>query len=444
VVYRTGVAVSGREVLCASGLPPGIHFDVASGALLGRTEVRGEHPITISGEDADGRWTETVVLVVGDEICLTPPMGWNSWNAFGPAVTEADVRGAATVLLGTGLADLGWTYVNIDDGWQGERDRRGRLHPNDRFSDMAELCADLHAVGLNVGIYSSPGPTTCAGLVGSLGHEYEDAARFATWGFDYLKYDWCSAGPHTGNLPVDDLVAPFARMRAALDHADRDLVYHICEYGWGDVWTWAASRAGANAWRTTGDIEDSWESVDRIGFGQAGLERYAGPGRWNDPDMLVVGSVGGAWSKPVRSTPLNPDEQRSHLGLWVLLSGPLLLGCDLGALDPWLAAMVGNAEIVAVHQDRLGRQAHRVHARGPLEIWRKDLADGSSAVGIFNRGEVHLVAGIDWRDIGLGAPAFIRDLWERRDVNLDVGWQASLPPHGSALLLVSPPSPALE
>ncbi len=441
VIHRIGLAVDDRVHLRVSGLPPGIRFDVASGTLLGQCDIRGEHPITISGEDADGRWTETIVLVVGNEICLTPPMGWNSWNAFGATVTEADVRRAAAVLLDSGLADLGWTYVNIDDGWQGQRDRRGRLQPNDEFVDMAALSADLHAAGLRVGIYSSPGPTTCAGFVGSMGHENEDAARFAAWGVDYLKYDWCSAGPHSGDLSVEDLVTPFRRMRAALDQVDRDIVYAICEYGWGDVWTWAADRAGANAWRTTGDIQDSWESVDGIGFGQAGLERYAGPGRWNDPDMLVLGPVGGAWSQPVRGTHLSPDEQRSHLGLWVLLSGPLLLGCDLGSVDPWLAAMIGNPEILAIHQDRLGRQARRVHARGSIEIWRKDLADGSSAIGIFNRGDVQLVAGTDWAELGLGIPARIRDLWEHCNVDVHAGWQAALPPHGSALLLASPVAP---
>ena len=388
-----------------------------------------------AGRSDAGPWTETITLVVGDEICLTPPLGWNSWNVHGPTVTEDDVRRAATTLVDSGLADLGWTQVNIDDGWQGGRDRRGRLHPNEKFGDLPVLAADLHAAGLRIGIYSSPGPTTCAGFAGSLDHESEDAETFASWGIDYLKYDWCSAAPHTGDLPVDELAAPFARMRHALDRVDRDIVYHICDYGWGDIWTWAGGRVGANAWRTTGDIEDTWESVDRIGFGQAGLETYAGPGGWNDPDMLVLGRVGGAWSRPVRHSSLTEDEERTQVGLWVLLAAPLLLGCDLAGLDASEAAMIANPEILAIHQDQRGRQAHRAHVDGSVETWCKDLADGSMAIGVFNRGDTPVASGLAWSDIGLGIPVLVRDLWGQVDLEAGSGWQAMLPPHGSAMLL---------
>ncbi len=437
-IHRIGgfTAADLRGVRIA-GLPPGLRIDPQSGSIVGRTQVRGEHRVEIAGEDADGPWTETITLVVGDDISLTPPLGWNSWNVFGPTVSEADVRRAATVLLDSGLADLGWTCVNIDDGWQGDRDRRGRLHPNEKFGDLADLAAHLHAAGLKIGIYSSPGPTTCAGFAGSQGHETEDAASFAAWGIDYLKYDWCSMGPHGAALPIKELVAPFARMRSALDRVDRDIIYHICEYGWSEVWTWARALAGANAWRTSGDIEDTWESVDRIGFGQAGMEPYAGPGGWNDPDMLVLGRVGGAWSQPVHDTRLTADEQRSHLGLWVLLSAPLLLGCDLASLGPGVMGMISNPEILAVHQDGLGRQARRMRVDGSLETWFRDLADGSVAVGVFNRGESPRQASIEWQELGLSRPLAVRNLWERTSVDQPDGWQALLPRHGSALLRVS-------
>lgn len=437
-VHRIGVPDVERVGLHVAGLPSGLRFDATSTSITGRTDARGEHRVAITGGRDEGSWAETIDLVVGDEICLTPPLGWNSWNVFGPTICEADVRRAAIFLLESGLADLGWTYVNIDDGWQGDRDRRGRLHPNEKFGDLAVLAADLHAAGLKIGIYSSPGATTCAGFRGSLDHEIEDASTFADWGIDYLKYDWCSAGSHTGDLSIDELAAPFARMRSALDRVDRDIVYHICDYGWGEVWTWARDRVGANAWRTTGDIEDTWESVDRIGFGQSGLESFAGPGGWNDPDMLVLGRVGGAWSKPVRGTNLTQDEQRTHVGLWVLLSAPLLLGCDLTALDPGEAALIANPEVLAVHQDPLGFQAHRVRVDGSVETWRKDLADGSIAVGAFNRSDAPIVAGLAWSEIGLGAPAVVRDLWTRRDLDAPIGWQAVLPPHASTMLVVWP------
>jgi alpha-galactosidase len=397
--------------------------------------------VTIQAEDDRGTWSDTLTIAIGDEICLTPPLGWNSWHAFGPTVSEADIRRAADLLVASGLADLGWVYVNIDDGWQGGRDSHGRLHPNEKFGDPAALVADLHALGLKVGIYSSPGATTCAGLPGSLGHEVEDAASFAAWGFDYLKYDWCSAGPHTGRLPVHELAAPFARMRAALDGLDRDIIYHICEYGWRDVWIWARERTRANAWRTTGDIEDSWESVDRIGFGQADLHGYAGPGGWNDPDMLVVGRVGGAWSQPLHASNLTADEARSHLGLWALLSAPLLLGCDLGGLDPEVTAMIASPDLLAINQDELGRQARRVRTDGTAETWRKDLSGGATALGVFNRGASPTDVAVDWPELGIRTPDSVRDVWTGQELDAPDGWPARLPPHGTAILLLRPSSP---
>ena len=406
--------------------------------ISGRAEATGTHRVTVTGDGPGGPWTESLDLVVGPDICLTPPLGWNSWNGFGTNVTEADVRRAADELIGRGLADRGWVHVNIDDGWQGGRDRGGRLQPNDKFGDLKVLCDDLHALGLRVGIYSSPGPTTCGGFAGSAGHEVEDAESFAAWGVDYLKYDWCSAGPIDDDTPLETQVAPFARMRAALDRVDRDIVYHVCQYGFGKVWTWARDRVGANAWRTTGDIEDRWESIDRIGFGQAELAPYAGPGGWNDPDMLVLGRVGGGWYRPMHPTLLTPDEERAHLGLWVLLSAPLLLGCDLTVLDSATVELAANREVLDVHQDPLGTQASRVKVDGRIETWRKEASDGSSVIGLFNRGDSPSVATIEWQALGLAPPIAVRDLWTQRDLDAPVGFESTLPPHGSVLLRLRP------
>ena len=207
------------------GLPAGLGYDADARVIAGRTLALGRHDVLVTGNGPSGRWIDRLELVVGTEICLTPPLGWNSWNRFGVDVTEADVRRAADVLVASGLADHGWAYINIDDGWQGRRDRRGRLHPNDKFDDLASLCADLHALGLRVGIYSSPGPKTCGGFAGSSGHEDDDAQAFAEWGFDYLKYDWCSAGRIDDETPLEVLTAPYRRMRMALDRVDRDIVY---------------------------------------------------------------------------------------------------------------------------------------------------------------------------------------------------------------------------
>ena len=422
-----------QPVVAVDGLPPGMIVDRARRVISGSTGVRGSHTVVVSGDGSAGTWTDTIELVVGSEICLTPPLGWNSWNVFGAAITEDDVRRAALALIDSGLADRGWSTVNIDDGWQGERNRRGRLQPNDKFRDLSTLCADLHDLGLRVGIYSSPGPTTCAGFAGSAGFEAEDAGSFAEWGFDYLKYDWCSAGPIDDTTPLDTLIAPYARMRDALDRVERDIVYHVCQYGFGDVWAWARHRVGANSWRTTGDIEDTWASVAGIGFGQAGSEGFAGPGGWNDPDMLVIGALGGAWGHPIGPTRLTHDEQRTHVGLWVLLAAPLLLGCDLSLLDEPTLELVTNRELLAVHQDPLGRQAAPIRSEGGVEVWRKTLVDGSSAIGIFNRSDSAAAAAIAWRDLDL-RPHTVRDLWARRAVEAGESWQEVLPAHGCAVL----------
>jgi alpha-galactosidase len=424
---------TGVEVL---GLPEGLAYDAETRVIAGRTRASGDHVVLVTGDGSSGMWVDRLELVVGSEICLTPPLGWNSWNCFGVNVTEADVRRAADVLVGSGLADLGWAYVNIDDGWQGRRDRRGRLHPNDKFDDLASLCSDLHALGLKVGIYSSPGPKTCGGFEGSAGHESDDARAFAAWGFDYLKYDWCSAGPIDDETPIDELTAPYRRMREALDGVDRDIVYHVCQYGFGKVWEWARSRVGANAWRTAGDIEDTWESVERIGFGQVDLAYFARPGGWNDPDMLVLGRVGGGWYQPERDTRLTGDEQRTHLTLWALLAAPLLLGCDLAALDQATLDMLLNQELLSLHQDSLGRQACRVGSDGSIETWRKELADGSSAIGLFNRGSSPVRATVDWGLLGLSSARIVRDVWNHRDIDTSRGWDGILPAHGSMLFRV--------
>jgi alpha-galactosidase len=292
-------------------------------------------------------------------------------------------------------------------------------------------------MGLRAGIYSSPGATTCGGFEGSAGHEADDARAFAAWGFDYLKYDWCSAGPHRDDLSLESLIAPYRLMRDALDRVDRDIVYHLCQYGLGQVWRWARERVGANAWRTTGDIEDTWASVDGIGFGQADLAEFAGPGGWNDPDMLVLGSLGGAWNRAIAPARLTPDEERTHLGLWALLAAPLLLGCDVTALPDRTLGLLLNPELIAINQDVAGRQATRVSVEGEVEFWVKQLADGTAAIGIFNRGESEAAAGCDWTALGLPAGVHtVRDVWARTRLQPGGGWQGRLSAHGSVLLRV--------
>ena len=380
--------------------------------------------------------------MTGDTICLTPPLGWNSWNCFAKDVDDAKIRAAADALVASGLADHGWTYINIDDCWQGTRGEDGRIRPNAKFPDMRALCAYVHGKGLKIGIYSSPGAWTCAGFVGSLGHEELDAQTYAEWGFDYVKHDFCS---YKHEIPKDCLSPrellearkkPYRVFRQALERVPRDIVYSICQYGAGQVWTWGA-EVGGNCWRTTGDIEDSWASMSGIGFAQNGLEAHARPGAWNDPDMLVVGWVG--WGPKLHPTRLTRDEQITHMTLWCMLAAPLLIGCDLTRLDPFTTALLSNDEVLAIDQDELGVQGRRLTHEGDMETWIKPLVNGDHALAIFNRHDVAQKTTAWWSDACVHGPQVVRDLWEQRDVGVfERGYEALVPAHGAVLIRIRP------
>jgi alpha-galactosidase len=360
------------------------------------------------------------VFAQGNGPARTPPMGWNSWNHFACKVTAADVRSAADAIVSTGMKSAGSIYVNIDDCWQGTRDQKGVIHPNEKFPDMKGLSDYVHTKGLKLGIYSSPGPKTCGGYEGSLGHEELDAQTYANWGIDYLKYDYCS---FQGDVPAQ--MAAYKKMHEALEKTGRAIVFSLCQYGMDRVWRWGPS-VGGNLWRTTGDISDDYDRMAYIGFGQNGLERFAAPGHWNDPDMLEVGNG-----------KMNKDEYRTHMSLWCLLAAPLLAGNDLSKMTPDTLAILTNPEVIAVDQDALGIQGHRVAQEGQLEVWVKLLADGSKAVGLFNRGESVMPVTAHFRDVGVGDTATVRDLWEKRDLGVfNSSFTAQVPKHGVVLVKV--------
>ncbi len=418
----------------AGGLPAGLRLDAQSGQITGVLPEKGTHVVTVRARNARGEAERALKIVCGDTIALTPPMGWNSWNCFGCDVTEAKVRAAADAMVASGLVNHGWTYINIDDCWEAGRDANGNVLSNQKFPDMKALTDYVHGKGLKIGLYSSPGPKTCAGHEGSYKHEEQDARRYAEWGFDYLKYDWCSYGGIVPNPDHDGLMKPYRVMRAALDKAPRDIVFSLCQYGMGNVWEWGA-QVGGNCWRTTGDITDTWSSMSNIGFGQAGHDKFAGPGHWNDPDMLVVGYVG--WSSRVRPTRLAPNEQYTHISLWCLLCSPLLIGCDMTKLDEFTLNLLTNDEVLEVNQDPLGRQAARIAKDGTLEIWTKDLEDGSKAVGLFNRGEDAASMTLKWTEVGVSGSQPVRDLWRQQDLGKFAGqFQTSVPRHGVVLVKV--------
>jgi alpha-galactosidase len=468
-VFLFTIAATGDRPMkfSAKGLPAGLKLDQETGQISGQLAKAGDYQVTLRAQNRRGRAEQKFKIVCGSQIALTPTMGWNSWNCFAGAVSDEKVRAAAAAFIKSGLQNHGWTYINIDDYWQTHRsskdptlqgparDAEGRILPNPRFPDMKALAGYVHGLGLKIGLYSSPGPWTCGGCVGSFDHELQDARQYADWGFDYLKYDWCSYTPAlesqrnqgksgTNYLTwktwgakapseVAQLMRPYSIMDDALRQQPRDIVFSLCQYGMGDVWKWGAS-VGGNSWRTTGDIVDSWGSMTANGFDSAGHEQYAGPGHWNDPDMLVVGKLG--WGN-LRPTRLTPNEQYTHISLWCLLDSPLLIGCDLSQLDDFTLGLLDNDEVIAVDQDPLGKQAARITKNGNLEVWAKDMADGSKAIGLFNRGEAAAMVEIQWDALGLSGKHRVRDLWRQKDMGKFKGsFATEVPRHGVMLVRV--------
>ncbi|MHB8499397.1 MAG: glycoside hydrolase family 27 protein [Candidatus Acidiferrales bacterium] len=364
-------------------------------------------------------------------IAATPPMGWNSWNHFAGKIDDATVRAQADAMVSSGMRDAGYVYINIDDTWEAERDAQGVIHANSKFPDMKALADYVHGKGLKLGIYSSPGPKTCAGFEGSYGHEVQDAQTYAAWGIDYLKYDLCSFGKIMKEAGSPEaahklMLDAYTKMHNALLKTGRPIVFSLCQYGADAVWRWGAS-VGGNSWRTTDDISDKYSSMTAIGFEQAGLARFAGPGHWNDPDMLEVGNGG-----------MNLEEYRTHISLWALLAAPLLAGNDLSTMKPETIALLTNKEVIAIDQDRLGKEADRVRAEGTQEIWARPLADGSKAVGIFNRFDWPQTIEISFREFGFKGNVKSRDIWAAKDLgSLPSHYKAHVPGHGVVLLRVS-------
>lgn len=355
-------------------------------------------------------------------LAATPPMGWNSWNHFEGKVSDAVVREVADAMASNGMRDAGYVYINIDDTWEGKRDAAGNIQPNNKFPDMKALADYVHAKGMKLGIYSSPGPKTCGGYEGSYGHELQDAKAYAQWGIDYLKYDWCSAGRIYRN---EELQAVYQRMGDALQATGRPIVYSLCEYGMGDVWKWGPS-VGANLWRTTGDITDHWSALDYTGFAQSDLGPYAAPGHWNDPDMLEVGNGG-----------MTDDEYRAHMSLWALLAAPLLAGNDVRTMSPATREILLNSEVIAVDQDAAGIPAKRLSKRGDLEVWSRPLSGGSFAVGLFNRGLTDADVSVRWLELGVSRAQDVHDLWSHVTTeNVRESYTHKVPPHGVALITV--------
>ena len=442
----------------AKGLPKELKLDAATGRITGVLKKAGEYKVTLSAKNALGMAQKPFRIIVGEDIALTPPMGWNSWNCWASAVDQEKVLRSARAMAASGLAQHGWSYINIDDTWQGKRGGKlNALQPNDKFPDIKAMCDEIHALGLKAGIYSTPWVTSYGRYAGGSAENPEgiwpgppangaprnkkilpyavgkysfatnDAQQWAAWGIDYLKYDW---------NPIE---APqVEEMRGALRATGRDIVLSLSNNSRSRLIDIApeVSRL-AQAWRTTGDINDSWVSMSGIGFKQDEWARYARPGHWNDPDMLVVGQVG--WGPKLHPTKLTPDEQYTHISLWCLLSAPLLIGCDMEKLDEFTLSLLNNDEVLEIDQDTLGRQATQVSGQGDLKVYAKPLDDGSWAVGLFNTGQESATASVLWAELKLSGSQRARDLWRQRDLGaFNDKFDAAVPSHGVVLIKVTP------
>ncbi len=445
------IPVTGEQPIkiSATGFPEGLKLDENTGIISGETANAGTCKIEVTATNQKGTDVKEIEIVIGGKLALTPPMGWNSWNCWGLSVDQQKVKAAAEIFVKSGLAGHGCAYINIDDGWEAaERTKNGELLANEKFPDMKALADDVHHLGLKLGIYSSPGPKTCGGYLGSWEHEMQDAQTWAGWGIDYLKYDWCSYGEIAADNSLPEYHKPYLKMRKCLDAINRDIIYSLCQYGMGNVWEWGG-EVGGNLWRTTGDINDSWASMSGIGFGQEQSSPFAKPGNWNDPDMLVIGKVG--WGPDLRETKLTPDEQYTHISLWSLLSSPLLIGCDLTQMDEFTMNLLTNDEVIGINQDPLGRQAVKISDEANKQVWMKKLSDGSMALGLFFTGSnipeeafswdgnpQSAKVGITWNELGLQVKQTVRDLWRQKDLGVfDSGFETDVPYHGVVLLKVS-------
>ena len=429
-----------------SDLPAGLKVDSKTGQMSGVLAENGEHVITLRAKNAKGSSEKKFKIVVGETIELTPALGWNSWNCWGRTVDADKVLKSAKAMVSSGLIDHGWSYINIDDGWQGERGGEfNGLQGNEKFPGIKALCDAIHAMGLKIGIYSTPWKSSY-GLhlggsadnpegaleegaddsIGKYSFAINDAKQWAAWGFDYLKYDW-----HPNRVPET------REMYEALRASGRDIILSLSN---------TAPKAEApelskiaNSWRTTGDIRDEWGSMSGKGFGQDNWAKFQSPGHWNDPDMLVVGYVGGWGGKPPRPTGLAPDEQYTHITLWAMVSAPMLIGCDMERLDDFTFNLLSNDEVLAVSQDSLGKQGTTVAKVGDSRVYAKDLEDGSKAVGLFNTGTAAATVTVKWSDLKISGKKSVRDLWRQKDLGAFTDkFELSIPPHGAELVKISP------
>jgi len=461
-LYRIPCTGQRPIAFSARHLPAGLTLDAQRGIITGSLAKAGTNRVTLFARNALGQARREFRIIAGNTLALTPPMGWNSWYIHYDRVSDALMRQAADQMIASGMADFGYQYVNIDDCWmkkQGDepyRDPAATLVPNRRFPDMKGLADYIHGQGLKAGLYTSPGPWTCGGYTGAYQHETQDALTFANWGFDFLKYDWCSYGeifnhgdPRLTNTVSRSTAAglagyqfPYQLMRDSLRQQHRDLVLNLCQYGMADVWQWGGEVG--NSWRTTGDLglerSTHLPGFYSVGFSNAKHWEYARPGAWNDPDYLLIGWVGDANQMGEgKQTDLTPNEQYSYLSMWSLMAAPLIFSGDMAKLDAFTLNLLCNSEVIAVDQDPLGRQAKILRQTDAEFVLVKELEDGSRAIGLFNLGEQPARLAVSWAELGLSGRQHVRDLWRQENCGIAKGqYETTVPRHGVTLVRLSP------
>ena len=466
-IYRIPCTGKRPMTFGVDGLPAGLNVDEATGIVTGHVpEQPGEYQVTLTARNDAGLAKKEFTIVVGDTLALTPPMGWNSWYIHYHRVTGKVMREATDVMVSSGMADYGYTYVNIDDCWMriepqvfnkmnrdrfGDfdmtgvvgaiRDKQGNVLSNDNFPDMRAMTDYIHTKGLRAGTYISPGPRTCQGYAGSYQHERQDAEQFARWGFDFLKYDWCSYGQiynERMKQSQDDLAEkkyPYQQMGDILKTLDRDIVLNLCQYGMADVWQWGG-EVGGHCWRTTGDLGLHRGSVlpgfYHIGMANAAHWEYAAPGRWNDPDYILIGWVGSARGHGIgKETTLTGNEQYSYMSMWSLMAAPLFFSGDMAKLDEFTLNVLCNAEVIDVNQDALGKQAKPLVMDDETVLLAKPMEDGSLAVGLFNLLEQSREMTVTWEQLGIAGKYRVRDVWRQKDIGeRDGAYSAEVGRHG--------------
>lgn len=443
-IYRIPATGDRPMKFSANGLPSSLKLDKDTGIITGNSPAKaGEYAVTLKAVNKSGKDTRQFKIVVGDTLALTPPMGWNSWYIHYNRVTDADMRAAADVMIESGMADFGYQYVNIDDCWSKKkndlpyRDQDGTILPNEKFPDMKSLTDYIHSKGLKAGTYTSPGPWNCAGYTGSFDHELQDAVTFARWGFDFLKYDWCSYGQKAKDRSTAELMKPYEKMGDILKTLDRDVVLNLCQYGMGQVWKWGG-EVGGHCWRTTGDL-GLMSGYLEVGLSNARHYEYAKPGQWNDPDYILIGWVGNAHGMGEgKQTPLTGNQQYQYMSMWSLMAAPLIFSGDMTKLDDFTINVLCNAEIIDVNQDSLGKQGRIIKQTEDYFVMVKDMEDGSKAVGLFNTSPIEGVVAVDLKEIGIEGKCKVRDLWRQKDIGtVKDTFETKVPTRGVVMVRIS-------